>query len=495
MVFQGRLVMEYVAGEPTVGPTLRHHLKAKRQLPIDDAVRLAVDVCRAMEFAYETSKLVHRDLKPENVFVTVFGRAKVGDFGLATIEGERVEFASGTSPYMAPEQFEENEPASVRMDIYAMGVLMYEMLGGIRPIPPNGEVPGNKEGWAYHHGHSRPHPLGTRSPDIPDGLAAIVEKCLAKKPVDRFQTFRELRDALRPFSTRSDTDESGGPMLVDEEDLGVKAFNAGVTADSLDYFEESLAHYRQAVRHEPFRSKRSDAWCNMGKVLAQMRRFPEALTAYDRALSVDPGDQHALLGRANVAAKQGSESEALGALDKLVRVFPDNADVHASKGILLLRLGRPEEAEECFAAARSRNDRHHFAINGLGMCAIARGNHREALEYFDLAIRINEEFADAHANRSEALTRLERHADAYHSAARSVEIQPENSGCRTVLGMALANIGYLPEAIAQLLEAVRLDPLNGWACAGLAKLYRECGELEKARKWAASAVRLGHPVE
>ena len=129
------LAMECIDGKPGIGPTLHDHLRPERRLPVNDAIWMTFGICSAMQFIHDEAQLVHRDLKPRNVFVTSFGQTKVGDFGLAARESETPRAVAGTHQYMAPEQFESNEPAKPTMDIYATGVMMYEMLAGMRPAP------------------------------------------------------------------------------------------------------------------------------------------------------------------------------------------------------------------------------------------------------------------------------------------------------------------------------------------------------------------------
>ncbi|MFQ5474125.1 MAG: protein kinase, partial [Dehalococcoidia bacterium] len=278
------LAMEYIAGVPEIGPTLHDHLRVKERLPVDEAVRAAVGICRAMEFVHSKARLVHRDLKPANIFIASSGLAKVGDFGLAATDGTIPPSLAGTREYMAPEQFEPGESVAVGMDIYATGVIMYEMLSGVRPIPPDGETAVGHAGWAYHHAHSRPRPLVERCSGAPPALCEVVMRCLAKDPKHRPRSFSELRERLSASvpgdGATIDEAAHSTPTVVPSSD----AFDRGVSANALGYHDEALQAYKEATASEPFKSARSEAWCNMGKVLGTLRRYPEALESFERAL-------------------------------------------------------------------------------------------------------------------------------------------------------------------------------------------------------------------
>src|SRR5215208_1532083 len=176
------LVMEYVAG-----PTLHDLLDETGRLPPAEAVRIALEVARALEAAHARG-IVHRDLKPQNIKL-VEGQVKVLDFGIARAEGyEGMTSAStfmGTPEYSAPEQLEGR--ADIRADIYAVGLLLYRMVEGRLPfIGPTPLAVLNMQA-------SAPLPPAAAAPPA---LAAVIDHCLEKRPEDRYQTPAELVAAL-----------------------------------------------------------------------------------------------------------------------------------------------------------------------------------------------------------------------------------------------------------------------------------------------------------
>jgi serine/threonine protein kinase len=184
------LVAEYVEGR-----SLREILDADAPLPPQQAVALIRMIADGMAYCHEHG-VVHRDLKPENILVTAAGQPVILDFGLAlTRKGRRVTYPklssiAGTPEYMAPEQV-DGQRGDPRSDEYAVGAIFYEMLAGHPPF--GGDSP--MATMAQHL--YRPIPrLDRERPAVPPPLAAIVTRCLQKKPDDRFPDMRALLQAL-----------------------------------------------------------------------------------------------------------------------------------------------------------------------------------------------------------------------------------------------------------------------------------------------------------
>ncbi|MFP4596285.1 serine/threonine-protein kinase, partial [Ralstonia sp.] len=122
----------FLALEVCGGGTLDQLLLERGRLPVDEAVRLVEDVAEGLAYTHE-HKVLHRDVKPANVFLGDDGRAKLGDFGTGVFSSEDKGERVGTAFYMAPEIF-EGGAATVRSDVYSLGVLAYEVLTGERPF-------------------------------------------------------------------------------------------------------------------------------------------------------------------------------------------------------------------------------------------------------------------------------------------------------------------------------------------------------------------------
>jgi hypothetical protein len=187
------IVMELVPGK-----TLRAEM-ARGPIDAASAIRFARDIASGLACAHRNG-ITHRDLKPENVMVTPEGAAKILDFGLARRVADapppsgksgEVTGVAGTAAYMAPEQARGGR-VDARADVFALGVVVYEMLAGRRPFDPS-EKGGGSEAWAMVV------PLAVAAPGAPAALVDVVERCLAVDPAARFANGGEVLDALRPL--------------------------------------------------------------------------------------------------------------------------------------------------------------------------------------------------------------------------------------------------------------------------------------------------------
>jgi serine/threonine protein kinase len=181
------LALEYIDGD-----NLRRVLREGPDiLPIETAVDWGRQLAEALAYLHR-SGIVHRDLKPENILVTTDGRLKVADFGTAMLEGARrltwkhLSESLGTPDYMSPEQI-QGERGDARSDIYAWGVMMYELL--------TGRVPFRGDNWlAVMAGHlgENPVPIRKLRPDVPPALEAVVMHAMRRQAAHRYQTADDL---------------------------------------------------------------------------------------------------------------------------------------------------------------------------------------------------------------------------------------------------------------------------------------------------------------
>lgn len=189
------------------GETLRTRLERDGTLPADEVRRILLDVADALAHAHDHG-IVHRDIKPDNIFIA--GKsAVVTDFGVSKALHRNaadglvtgVGVTLGTPGYMAPEQATGDDDLDHRADIYAVGVLAYELLTGTRPFEGS-----TIQQLLIAQAVKTPIPLLERRPEVPPGLAAIVMRCLEKRPEDRFESAHTLLTALEalPSGTHSD---------------------------------------------------------------------------------------------------------------------------------------------------------------------------------------------------------------------------------------------------------------------------------------------------
>src|SRR6476469_7600347 len=186
------------------GDSLRTRLAREGELPVGEVVRLVRDVVDALACAHERG-VVHRDIKPDNVLLSRH-HALVTDFGVAKALSEATGGSSltsagvalGTPAYMAPEQATADPHVDHRADIYAVGALAYEMLAGRPPF-----VAPTPQAVLAAQVTQAPEPVTRFRPSVPPALAALVMRCLEKRPADRWQSADELLHQLEAMATPS----------------------------------------------------------------------------------------------------------------------------------------------------------------------------------------------------------------------------------------------------------------------------------------------------
>jgi len=182
------IAMEYIEGE-----SLRQRIR-KGPLPQAEALDIAIQVAGGLGEAHK-SKIIHRDVKPGNIMLTEKGTAKVMDFGLAKALGRslitREAKTMGTVSYMSPEQA-RGQPVDYRTDIWSLGVVLYEMLTGWLPF--KGEY---DQSVIHSILNQEPEPVSKHRRDLPKGLEQIIGKTLAKDPAGRYRDMEELSEDLK----------------------------------------------------------------------------------------------------------------------------------------------------------------------------------------------------------------------------------------------------------------------------------------------------------
>ena len=187
------LVMEYIHGR-----TLRELMEENNSqpLPVSEALRIALQVCDALVYCHEHG-VFHRDIKPENIMVQEDGNIKIIDFGIALLEGARrvtwrgLTGMVGTPDYMSPEQL-KGERGAAASDVYAVGVVLYEMLCGRTPF--DGE---NVFAVMNQHITLDPPSILNFNPDLSPALATVVMKAIRRDPDKRFHSMAEMQHALQ----------------------------------------------------------------------------------------------------------------------------------------------------------------------------------------------------------------------------------------------------------------------------------------------------------
>jgi len=228
------IVMPRYDGESVAAKIERGPLK------LDEALDVAAQIAQGLAKAHE-QKIIHRDIKPANVLITKDGLVKIVDFGLAKLSGRtkltRTGTAPGTVSYMSPEQLRGGD-IDHRSDIWALGVVLYEMITGETPFRGDYE-----QAMSYSIMNEAPKPLRSLRPDVPAEVERLIEKTLSKDPNERYQKSTELLGALQAVkrATGSQTVDVGHSDAKTTPSIAVLPFTNLSADKENEYFSDGLA--------------------------------------------------------------------------------------------------------------------------------------------------------------------------------------------------------------------------------------------------------------
>jgi serine/threonine-protein kinase len=229
--------MPFVEGE-----SLRERLRRERQLPVDDAVGIAREAARALDYAHQHG-VIHRDIKPENILLTRDGSTLVADFGIARGLGTEEQLtqtgmAIGTPAYMSPEQANGDQRIDARTDVYSLGCVLYELLAGEPPYT------GATSQVILMKRLTEPVPSVRRlRPSVPEFVDQAVQRALAPVPADRFQSAGQLAQALQPTVVTP----TGMPTVVTPGTAGTAAPQVATPAAAGTVAAPPASHPRRRV--------------------------------------------------------------------------------------------------------------------------------------------------------------------------------------------------------------------------------------------------------
>jgi serine/threonine protein kinase len=369
------MVMEYIEGGETLKQRLQKLAEQGQRLPIEQTLDIMIKLADALAYAHDKG-MIHRDIKPANVLLPGLDRPVLSDFGIARLLGETGLTASGamigTPAYMSPEQG-RGEHGDARSDVYALGIVFYEMLTG-RP-PYDADTP-----YAIILKHindplTPPHQITSPMPEV---VERIVLKCLAKDANERYASMAELRDALRGAQAAIDVQKTmstlvspapvPAPIGSQLETLQPAAPAASITGRAgrlkpawligvgilvialgvLVVFA-SRGNPPPASPVTPSSGVKLSATTPAGTSDAArliddgyQRLISDDTTAardlFQQALAVEPHNPRALIGRAIVElASYGDMNAAADDLDRAAQITPDDPFLHFGRGLLYRR--------------------------------------------------------------------------------------------------------------------------------------------------------------
>jgi serine/threonine protein kinase/lipoprotein NlpI len=477
------------------GGNLRHRM-SDRPMALAECLQIAVEFCDGMTHLADNSQIVHLDIKPENVLFDEAGHVKITDFGLARAYGgsgskSRTRFLpswatpvrgephviAGTLPYMSPEQLSGAKALDSRADVYAFGVMLYEMLAARRPFEAL-DVSGYKR--AIMKGDIAPLPE-----EVPQRLGELIRRCLNSDPRKRLPRFADVLSQLVTLCEEQGvTIQLTGARLDDESTLDSNEWNSrGYAFAQSNNFDEALRSYRRglsALATEPRsdnvlmtpgvdkKINSSDAMyailqTNLGALLMRMGRMDEAKAAFESALVAVPHDGVAYLRLGQIALHDGKISEGLSLIKKCTELEPGNYDLLLKYVRACLTHGASEEAKRSFDEFLAAKTSDGPFLVAVGCVLDDEFGLDPALRCFDAALAFDGDLAIAWYNKGVALQRAGSDELAIESYKNALRLDRRHPFARCYLGVLLVRHGQKQEGVAHLkrfLEHTASGPLS-----------------------------------
>ncbi|HXZ20995.1 MAG TPA: protein kinase, partial [Candidatus Acidoferrales bacterium] len=482
----------YIAMELLEGDDLGHIVEKEKEeggaAPLPASIKLSyiVQVCRALEYAHKRN-IVHRDIKPGNIVVTNEGTVKVVDFGIARLTDTSSTSSGmliGTIDYMSPEQI-RGEKVDGRSDIWAVGVMMYEVLAYTKPFQG-----GNITAVMFAIVSQEPKPIRDLRPDLPSELDDVMRRIFKKEPGERYQNMEELLSELEPVA-RKMQQESVGVLVSQSEAL----FNQGDLQRAKEMLKQALVldtshlHAKTLLDRVNSAIRQSEVAPKLNAMVAkaeeafQAGNMEEARRQADAALHMDSNYQPAreLLGKLQEAEMQqkivqtglrearqrmaeGSLTEADQSLERVLKAVPDNAEA--------------QELRKQIAEEKERRAKRKQLADG-----VQRARQLWTGQQFDEAMKVLGTLEKEFPGDSEVVKLLE----AVKADMAQDEIQRALAEARKLLGAqsfneALSTLDKLLQRYPNESAAVKLRELVLQERSEHAKQLRLQKELESLKK-------------
>lgn len=490
------LVTEYIPG---IG---LDEMLAAGPLAEKEIVSLGSQLAQGLAAAHDQG-VIHRDLKPANLRVTPDGRLKILDFGLAhvlppTVPDEatasltQTQVLAGTAPYMAPEQLVGGR-LDARTDLWAAGVVLYEMATGRRPFAGSG--PKLTEAIL----HADPEPPRAVNNKVSEGVQAIILKCLEKEPEERYVSAREVALDLQRLGTAA----VGRPIAFEEQArlvntrsvdpeahrlylLGRYYWNKRTAKDlrtAIDYFGKTIA---QDPFYAPAYAGLADCYAVM--VAHSNARpsevFPKAAAAATKALEIDDtlAGPHAALGWTKDLYEQdwtGAEREYKRALE----LNPNYATAHQWYALHFAFLGRIEEAITEIRRAQELDPLSLITAANLGQLLYFARRYDEAIEQLRKVLDMDANFVQARYVLGAVYEQQGRYEEAIAERRRAAELSGGAAMRLASLGKAYAQAGKRAEALKILKQLKEQSKRDYISPSSIAVIYLGLGDKDQAFAW------------
>lgn len=492
------LIQEFIEGHD-----LSREVTPGKMLSESYVIALLEDILQTLEYVHQQN-VIHRDLTPANlirrqsdgkIFVIDFGAVKEIGTQVVNSQGQPQQSIVIGTPGYIPEEQRIGRP-QLSSDIYAVGIIGIQALTGIIPQ----KAPGASSEIIW------------RNPtlQVSLGLANILEKMVRVDFRLRYQSATDALQAVRGLVNPTLPDPAGGSnvlttlvLFIQQQNrkpiailltaligsiglgvagfYGMKAVNSSNAYNSysegkklydLKRYEEAIAAYEKAIQAMP---EYSEAWIDKGKALSDLQRFNDALNAYDKAIQINDKNADAWIGRGNVLQEFNRYSEALAAYEKGRLIQPDNGESWNGIGQMLDNLQRHEEALTAYEKAVNFFDEalktkpdDHKALNIRGVALFGLEKFDEAFMSIDRALKIKPDSHEYLSNRG--YLKMQQSPPQFDEAITdfdaAIKIKPDYVFALSSRGYALNGKEHFDDAIAFFEKAIKINPEAFYAWTG-----------------------------
>jgi tetratricopeptide (TPR) repeat protein len=502
----------YLVQELITGNDLSKELKPKQKQKEDQVISLLKEILEILEFVHQQN-VIHRDINPRNLIRRKPDKKLVLiDFGAVkqvtnqVVKGGKTSFtiSIGTPGYRPSEQ--ANGAPKLSSDIYAVGMIGIQALTGFVPNqlplnPDTGEI-----NW---------QDKVSVSPEF----AKVLEKMVYYDFRERYQSATLALEALNDLTNTTSNNTVILPLvsplakphlskdlfhkfIISLGILGVvvastilmvnviKANNAidwskrGETLLELKRYKEALEAYNQAIELKP---EYAEAFLGQGNSFLELKRYEEAVEAYDKAIQLQPNYVEAWNGRGKGLDFLQRYESAINAFDAAIKIQPNSLEAWTNKGNLQIQLQQYSEAISSFDKAVKIKPNYSLAWYRRGWALHNLRRYQEAVESYDKAVEFKPDSSDSWYQRGNALINLQKYKEAVESYEKAVQFQPNFYTAWYSKGSALSNLRQYKEAVVSFDQAVKYNPNDyeswysrGWALHQLQRYEEAVNSYDKA---------------
>ncbi|GMQ82615.1 MAG: hypothetical protein BMS9Abin05_2070 [Rhodothermia bacterium] len=458
------IVMAYYSG---------HTLEARieeGELTLEETTEMSAQIASGLHRAHETG-IVHRDIKPANVMITEHGDVKILDFGLAKIQHLTVTVGShllGTIAYMSPEQA-RGGAVDNRTDLWALGVVMYEMIAGKRPFegPYDAAI-------LYSVANEEPKPLSTWRPDVPEYLEKLISRLLEKNPENRIQNAAEVLATLKQQQAPTESQVPAVSVEVSASEPGSETRPDPVSSPR----SLTITLDPTPLIQKPW------MWISLVAVLFALGLvWIFGIPGGGGTADVDreAARAHVELGFNHQQAREYSLAEA--EYQRAIERDPDLWSAWTSYASLKNELGEYETAVEYARRAIELKENDAVAYFNLGIALEDSGQREDAFEAFSEAVRIDGMFTEAYSAWGNTLVRDGRYQDAIDVLERGRAASSNDPNVFLIyrnLGFAYAELERTDDSILYLESSLQIQPAQATVIAELATQFEARGNVDAA---------------